>query len=208
MSPGTDYKYEHFYIYCDIKKRRRPITSKTCVNSVVALGSAGRKVTEVLVTANSTTAVGSEKGERGHTFCVRRLCTARGSQLWLNVSNAELFPKRDWRGPRFQEVSMSVSCLLVGWLVRLVYNADLSLARGTGGDQDPRRWGKKETIPITTLENLFEPEKIILHFVTTTENDSALRRAVTRAILIFRHYLRGAKSQDSVHTSQAVFHGP
>ena len=42
-------------------------------------------------------------------------------------------------------------CWLIGWLAGYTCITPSCLRRGTGGDRDPRRWGKRETIPYTTL---------------------------------------------------------
>ena len=57
-----------------------------------------------------------------------------GEVVWLNVFNAELSPKRYWRGPRSPEVG------------KRYWRGPRSLeggGRGTGGDRDPGRWGKR-----------------------------------------------------------------
>ena len=55
---------------------------------------------------------------------------------FIGLFNAGLSPERYWRGPRSQDVP----------------NITLSPQEvGTGGDRDPRRWGKRETVPNITL---------------------------------------------------------
>ena len=62
----------------------------------------------------------------------------------------------------------------VGWVLLklgLVPSGGCLRERGTGGDRDPRRWGKRETVS----------NVILCHH----QNDSALRGTKMRAVLMF-----------------------
>ena len=51
-------------------------------------------------------------------------------------------------------------CCLVAWLVGSTGLTPSCLGRGTGGDRDPRRWGRRETVPNVTLS---PPGWLLMH---------------------------------------------